>query len=827
MTQAGSAGADAASEQRPRPRLRVRTFRWYSSDAGAALRRRPTDAVLLVLGLVALLALAPAAPGPSTIDESLTTAIQALPSWITWTFSAGYATAAVWGVLLLVVPVLTPHRRLLSALLLLAALIAFAIAGLAGALAGTGWDHSWSALWSATSPPVYTAVRVGVITAVITAASPHLAHPIRLIGRVLLGVVALSAVAIGTAYPIGALAGFLLGVSAAAASHLLAGSPGGHPSPTRIREALGDLGIDAVDLVDRTQPPSGASTYSARAADGQTLSVSVLGRDEWNSQLLASTWTAATRRGERVSLGVPRLARVEHAALMSVLAQRAGVRVPTLIVAGRSTEGDCLLVTEALPGPRLADLTADEARDDVLDDAWCQLSLLHDAGIAHRRIDATRLVLGQEGLLALVDFGHAQAAADPRDLMFDRARLIATTALVAGAERAVASAQRILGNPGLIELLPYLQPAVLDRATRTRISAGEWDLTALRERVVTATGAEAPELEQLRRVSARSFLQAALIVLVTYGLISALSGVDFSEIWADIQSADWAWLAAALVVAPLAQVFFAFSTLGATTAALRYLPVLMLQYALQFIALVLPATAARIAMDVRFFQRFGVESGAAVSIGIVDSFSGFVVQCVLLVVISLSSLPGFTQSPSSGSSTSSSSSTASSGPSALTVMLMLALISLVVALLVPRLRRRYLARVRTSLSAIREQAGQARGALTVLRHPANVGQMLGGNLGGQIVQAVVLGMCLTAFGEHAALSQLILINTAVSLFAGLMPVPGGVGVTEAGITAGLQAIGIPSSTAISVAISFRLVTFYLPPLWGSMALRWLRRGSYV
>ena len=166
--------ADASTEGPSRTRLRVHAFRWYSSDAGAALRRRPTDAVLLVLGLFALLLLAPAAPGPSTIDESLTTAIQPLPTWITWTFTAGYATAAVWDILLLVVPVLTPHRRLLGALLLLAAVIAFAIAGVAGAVAGTGWDRSWSAMWSATSPPVYTAVRVGVITAVITAASPHL-----------------------------------------------------------------------------------------------------------------------------------------------------------------------------------------------------------------------------------------------------------------------------------------------------------------------------------------------------------------------------------------------------------------------------------------------------------------------------------------------------------------------------------------------------------------------------------------------------------------------------------------------------------------------------
>jgi uncharacterized membrane protein YbhN (UPF0104 family) len=819
--------ADEAAERQPRSRLRVRSFRWYSSDPGAPLRRRPTDGVLLGISAVALLLLAPVAPGPSTIDQSLTTAIQALPSWLTWTFSAGYATATLWAVVLVIVPMLTPHRRLLGPLLLLAAFIAFAVAGLAGAFAGTAWDGSWAALWTDTSPPVYTAVRVGVITAVITAASPHLAYPIRLVGRVLLGVVAVSAVAIGIAYPIGALAGFLLGVAAAALSHLIVGSPGGHPSPARIAEALADLGIDDADVIDHTQPSSAAAAYSAHLPGGEALSINVLGRDDWNSQLLASSWATATRRGEHLSIGATRLARVEHAALMSVLAERAGVRVPAVVVAGRSAESDCLLVTRGPTGASLADLAPEDAHDGLLDEAWQLLAVLHDAGIAHRRIDGTRLILDQDGLLTLVDFAQACGAAEPRELMFDRARLLAATALVVGADRAVASAQRVLGDAGLVALLPFLQPAVLDRATRARISDGEWDLAALRDRVVVVTGVEAPKLEQVRRVSVRSLVQAALIVLVTYGLISALSGVDFSEIWADLQSADWAWLAAALVVAPLAQVFFGFSTLGATTASLRYLPVLLLQYALQFIALVLPATAARIAMDVRFFQSFGVASGAAVSIGIVDSFSGFVVQCLLLVSISLSSLPGFTQPVPTTSSATDTSSSTSSDPSALTIMLMFAVISVAIVMVVPHLRRRYLGRVRGALSSLRDQAGQARGALTVLRHPTNVAQMLGGNLGGQVVQAAVLGLCLAAFGQHAAMSQLILINTAVSLFAGLMPVPGGVGVTEAGITAGLQAIGIPSSIAISVAISFRLVTFYLPPLWGSMALQWLRRGSYV
>ena len=113
----------------------------------------------------------------------------------------------------------------------------------------------------------------------------------------------------------------------------------------------------------------------------------------------------------------------------------------------------------------------------------------------------------------------------------------------------------------------------------------------------------------------------------------------------------------------------------------------------------------------------------------------------------------------------------------------------------------------------------------MLRHPKKVVLLLGGNLIAQVMLAIILGVCLRAFGHSASLAALILVNTFVSLFAGFMPVPGGVGVAEAGFTAGLIAIGIPEGAATSTALAFRLVTFYLPPLWGGFAMRWMKQQS--
>jgi uncharacterized protein (TIRG00374 family) len=92
---------------------------------------------------------------------------------------------------------------------------------------------------------------------------------------------------------------------------------------------------------------------------------------------------------------------------------------------------------------------------------------------------------------------------------------------------------------------------------------------------------------------------------------------------------------------------------------------------------------------------------------------------------------------------------------------------------------------------------------------------------------MVLGACLRAFGVHLSLADLILVNTLASLLSGILPIPGGIGVMEAAIAYGLVAAGVPESTAVAAAIMYRLITFYLPPIWGAVAMRRLRHKGYI
>jgi uncharacterized membrane protein YbhN (UPF0104 family) len=60
-----------------------------------------------------------------------------------------------------------------------------------------------------------------------------------------------------------------------------------------------------------------------------------------------------------------------------------------------------------------------------------------------------------------------------------------------------------------------------------------------------------------------------------------------------------------------------------------------------------------------------------------------------------------------------------------------------------------------------------------------------------------------------------------------VPVPGGAGVIEAGLIAGLTSAGIPQDQAVAAVFIQRLFTSYLPPVWGWVTLTWMRRREYV
>jgi len=300
-------------------------------------------------------------------------------------------------------------------------------------------------------------------------------------------------------------------------------------------------------------------------------------------------------------------------------------------------------------------------------------------------------------------------------------------------------------------------------------------------------------------------LMAAGAILGVYLIIGEFADIDWATTF---NNAEWGWVVVAFLLSPLPQFTGAIALMGAVAVRLPFRPVVAEQFANNFTGLV-GGTVATTALVIRFFQRQGQKVAVAVSSGIMNSLAAGIVQ-VVLVVLGLV----FTGSDFSKPS--------DNGVVRLIGLLVVGgAIVLIVVLVIPQLRRKARAVIEPQWTAARDNL---RGILTT---PRKAAMLFGGNLGSQVLYALVLDAALHAYGASLPLLQLILINSLASVIGGMAPVPGGMGVIEAGLIGGMTAAGVPQSIAVAATFTHRLFTAYLPPIWGWFALRWLRRNEYV
>jgi hypothetical protein len=86
------------------------------------------------------------------------------------------------------------------------------------------------------------------------------------------------------------------------------------------------------------------------------------------------------------------------------------------------------------------------------------------------------------------------------------------------------------------------------------------------------------------------------------------------------------WIVAALIVAQTPRVAQAISTLGSVPTRLPFGPVYAMQLATGYMNVALPSNIARMAVNIRFFQRQGLSAPTAVAAGAIDSFASTVIQ---------------------------------------------------------------------------------------------------------------------------------------------------------------------------------------------------------
>jgi len=480
-----------------------------------------------------------------------------------------------------------------------------------------------------------------------------------------------------------------------------------------------------------------------------------------------------------------------------------------VVRAATTTRGDALIVLRGSARP-LGTLPPAELDAELARRCWGALGRLHAANIAHRHLDASTVALvGDE--VGFVELGWSTAAPRPDQLMTDRAQLLVTSATLLGTTIALATALELLGRDGLASLLPYLQTAALEDDLRRATKTAGIDVDLLRKEAAALVGEEEPGLVRLRRVTWRSLIQAGLLILAAFAVLSFGTGIDYDSFFDGLGDATWGWIALGAVVAQTPRFTQAVATLGSVAANLRFGPVYAMQLATGYMNLALPSMAGRLAINIRFFQRQGITAAAAITSGAIDSFASTVVQAVLLallLIFSESTLDLHLEAPSSRVLV------------LIVVAAALIVLAIAIAAIVPRIRNAVLGRVRAWWPEVRA-------ALAALRSSNKLVLLLTGTLATEVLFAVTLGLFALGLGTRIGLTDLLVINLSVSLFSSLIPVPGGIGVTELGLTVGLSTAGMSEEAALATALLYRIAVFYVPPIWGFLALRWLQRNQYL
>jgi glycosyltransferase 2 family protein len=800
--------SEGAPQTRHRQAQRLRAA-VLGPRGGGTTRRRASDVFRLGFAVVVVAVSIPVMRANSDAELRVVHLMHPPPAAISWLVTLVFwlGSAGVIGLLVIVgllVPRLAAVRwTALAAVLtvvvcVLLALVLGPVAGRPPVDALAGVDNG------------YPVTQLAVTIAMAATALPYLSRPLHRAVSFLITLAVLAAISGGEALPVNAVSSVALGWGVAAALHLAVGSPVGLLSPAEVTEWIADLKVAVAGITRAPRQVWGVERFTGRDPAGEAVELSVYGRDASDARVLAKVWRFVIYRDSGSTLILDRLQQVEHEAYLTLMAARAGVLVPGVLAAGRfGPSGDAALVTSVPGGPALARATEADLTDGRLDEILLAVLRLRAAGIAHGALGADTIIVSGLGI-CVRDFRRASAAAPARRLDTDLAAALAAVAVRVGPERTAAAAARVLDSGTIRGALVHLQRSALDPDTVSVLQGRKGLLPLVREEIAGAAGIEVPELAEEKRVSWANLVFGIGSVIGIWAIIGVLSGAGSSL--EAIKGASWGWVALAFVLAQIPMVLGGWVLMGCATGDLPFGRCVALETSNAFTALV-GGDVAVFAIRVRFFQRQGYDSADAVSAGAIATTAWWIVK-TLLFLVALPFAAGDFRAASGGS-----------GDQKIVWIVLLIVIAAgviaAVVALVPRLRRLTSDRIRPYLVSMWANVK------TIATEPRKVVYVLAGTTAAQLLSALALGATLHAVGEHASLATIITVNTLASIIGGAVPVPGGAGVVEAGLIAGLVSAGIPQDQAVAAVLIQRFFTTYLPPVWGWFTLAWMRRHEYV
>lgn len=599
-----------------------------------------------------------------------------------------------------------------------------------------------------------------------------------------------------------------VGPAVGSATLLLFGRPLSRPTIPAIRAALATSGLPVTAIEPASVDARGSTPYFVDLADGSRVFAKVLGANERAADLLFRLYRRLRLKNvgdERPDASLRRT--VEHEALVSLQARDVGVTTPRLRAVAQVGQDSFLLAYDLIPGKSLDAVPRERLTDQVLTAVWEQVALLHRHRIAHRDLRLANLFLDDGGAPWVIDFGFAEVAADELLLRADVAQLLSSLATAVGPQRAIDAAVGVLGPDAVGASVGRLQEPALSGATRTALKAQPGLLEELRADVSSSCGVDQPRLDPLTRFRPSNGVTLVLAAVTLY--LAVPVAVGFDDVASAVGGADWGripWLLGAVAVAELA---LAWQLSSSVSAPIPAAPTVLASLASVFASTTAPSQLGGSSLRVRFLERHGTSPDTAeAAVGLASS----VTTVSRVVLLGAALLWG---------GRSAFDSVDIDRPLALRNGLGVLAVLALLAFLVPGVRRRV-------LHSLRAGRGRAhRGARELAASPGRLTSVAVASALAVMAQVAALQAAGEIIGFNTRIATTAVVFLAGMLLATLAPTPGHLVAVEVVLVAGLVATGLPTATAVTTVLLYRLAAFWLPLLLGGLGFTRLRSSGLI
>jgi uncharacterized membrane protein YbhN (UPF0104 family) len=314
---------------------------------------------------------------------------------------------------------------------------------------------------------------------------------------------------------------------------------------------------------------------------------------------------------------------------------------------------------------------------------------------------------------------------------------------------------------------------------------------------------ELTERTSLRTRAFRLILTIGILGFAIHILLPQIG--ELGDALQTLRTGRWRYLALAVVGSVLTYLAGAWTVSVSTSLRLPYLRTVLAQVAASLMAVATPAGLGWVAVTDSYLQKAGADehtAHAATTLVMIITFSSHIVLLIALIPLLPSlRLPEITL------------------PSTLVIveLTLLALVVLGVVFWVPSSRRKILSNL----------AGMITAVPAVLGNPRRSAVMVLAAISGNLAFAVALIGAIAAYGPVPSPLGVLVAYMLAATMAAVSPTPGGVGAMEAALVAALSRLGVETGSAVAAALTFRLVTFWLPLPVGGWALRRGRKNGWL